>query len=68
LSDVDLIRQKREAVEDMLTSRKAEAPLDIILSLDDKRLDLVREINRLREERNKITEKIPKCKDSAVKQ
>ncbi|HOB30178.1 MAG TPA: serine--tRNA ligase [Bacillota bacterium] len=66
--DVDLIRQNREAVEDMLKRRNADAPLDDILALDDKRLDLVREINRLREERNRITQQIPGCKDAAEKQ
>ena len=63
--DVDLIRQNREIVEDMLKRRNADAPLDDILALDDKRLDLVREINRLREERNRITQQIPGCKDAA---
>ncbi len=65
--DVELIRQDREAVEDMLRRRNTEAPLDKILSLDDKRLTLVRNINQMREERNRITETIPKCSDAAEK-
>ena len=65
--DVAVIRQDRKAVEEMLARRNAEAPLDTILSLDDKRIDLVREINGLREERNRVTEKIPTCTDPAEK-
>ncbi len=65
--DVAVIRQDRKAVEEMLARRNAEAPLDTILSLDDRRIDLVREINGLREERNRVTEKIPTCTDPAAK-
>ena len=65
--DVAVIRQDRKAVEEMLARRNAEAPLDTILSLDDRRIDLVREINGLREERNRVTEKIPTCTDPAEK-
>ncbi len=65
--DVAVIRQDRKAVEEMLARRNTEAPLDTILSLDDKRVELVREINVLREERNRVTEQIPACKDPAEK-
>ena len=65
--DVELIRQDRESVEDMLRRRKVQAPLDKILSLDDRRLTLVRKINQMREQRNKITESIPKCSDATEK-
>jgi seryl-tRNA synthetase len=57
--DVALIRNDRKAVEEMLAKRNTEAPLDTILSLDDRRVDLVREINALREQRNKVTQQIP---------
>ena len=65
--DVELIRQDRKSVEDMLRRRKVQAPLDKILSLDDRRLTLVRKINQMREQRNKITESIPKCSDATEK-
>ena len=65
--DVELIRQDRESVEDMLRRRKVQAPLDKILSLDDRRLTLVRKTNQMREQRNKISESIPKCSDANEK-
>ncbi len=65
--DVTLIRRDRDAVEKMLKLRNTEAPLDLILSLDDKRITLVRKINDLREQRNTITKQIPSCKDPAQK-
>ena len=52
----------------MLAKRNTDAPLDTILSLDDKRLELVRHINTLREQRNKVTEQIPACQDPEEKQ
>ncbi|HOV66216.1 MAG TPA: hypothetical protein PLR48_04605 [Bacillota bacterium] len=45
--DVELIRQDRKSVEDMLRRRKVQAPLDKILSLDDRRLTLVRKTNQM---------------------
>ncbi|HHX10599.1 MAG TPA: serine--tRNA ligase [Firmicutes bacterium] len=66
--DVALIRNDRKAVEEMLAKRNTEAPLDTILSLDDRRVDLVREINALREQRNKVTQQIPACRDPQEKQ
>ncbi len=66
--DVTVIRQNRKAVEEMLARRNTEAPLDTIISLDDRRIELVREINQLREERNRASERIPKCKDQTEKQ
>jgi len=66
--DIALIRNDRKAVEEMLAKRNTEAPLDTILSLDDKRLELVREVNGLREQRNKVTQQIPGCKDPEEKQ
>ncbi|MGI6627754.1 MAG: serine--tRNA ligase [Bacillota bacterium] len=65
--DVAVIRQNRKAVEEMLSKRNTEAPLNTILSLDDRRIELVREINGLREERNRVTEKIPACADPGEK-
>jgi seryl-tRNA synthetase len=66
--DVALIRNDRKAVEEMLAKRNTQAPLDTILSLDDKRLELVRQINVLREQRNRVTQQIPACKDPGEKQ
>jgi len=65
--DVALVRENRKAVEEMLAKRNTDAPLDTIISLDDRRVELVREINMLREERNRVSEKIPTCKDPAEK-
>ncbi|HHW17566.1 MAG TPA: serine--tRNA ligase [Firmicutes bacterium] len=61
--DVEILKKDRTAVERMLKMRGEEAPLDTILSLDEQRAGLVRQINELREERNRISDQVKSCKD-----
>lgn len=61
--DVEILKKDRAAVERMLKMRGEEAPLDTILSLDERRAGLVRQINELREERNRISDQVKSCKD-----
>ncbi len=61
--DVGILRENRPLVEDMLRRRKATAPLDLILQLDEERSALVRQVNDLREERNRITAKVSRQSD-----
>ncbi len=63
--DIEILRSDRAAVEEMLKKRSAEAPLDRILELDRKRAELVRTVNVLREERNKLSGEIKGIKDEA---
>jgi len=65
--DVDIIKKDRALVEEMLKKRGAEAPIDRILSLDEERLALVRKINSLREERNRLSQEVKTCKDQATR-
>lgn len=66
--DVDVIKKDRPMVEEMLKKRGEEAPLDDILSLDSDRLALVRKINSLREERNRISQEVKTCKDPQARE
>ena len=61
--DIAILRKDRAAVEEMLNKRGATAPLDELLALDEERLTLVRDINRLREERNRLSEATRTCHD-----
>lgn len=61
--DVGILRQNRPLVEDMLRRRGSAAPLDLILQLDEERAALVRQVNDLREERNRITAEVSRQKD-----
>ncbi|HHY76013.1 MAG TPA: serine--tRNA ligase [Firmicutes bacterium] len=63
--DIEILRKDRAAVEEMLKKRSTEAPLDRILELDQRRLELVRTVNVLREERNRLSEEIKGIKDAA---
>ncbi|NLA60955.1 MAG: serine--tRNA ligase [Firmicutes bacterium] len=63
--DIEILRTNRAAVEEMLKKRSTEAPLDRILELDRKRIDLVRTVNVLREERNRLSGEIKGIKDAA---
>ena len=63
--DIEILKNDRAAVEEMLKKRSTEAPLDRILELDRKRAELVRTVNVLREERNKLSGQIKGIKDAA---
>lgn len=56
--DVNLIRNNRAAVEEMLARRQAEAPLDEIVALDERRAVLAGRVTSLGEERNRLSQQI----------
>ena len=53
--DINYIRANRQKVEDAIRNKAYEIDLDEILKLDDSRKELSREIDALRQERNKIS-------------
>ncbi|MCQ2570843.1 MAG: serine--tRNA ligase [Candidatus Saccharibacteria bacterium] len=53
--DINFIRANRQKVEDAIHNKVYDIDLDEILRLDDERKELSREIDELRQERNKIS-------------
>ncbi len=66
--DLQLIRNDPEAVKKAIESLGAEAPIDEILNLDEKRRELLVEVEGLRHERNVTSKKIGQMKDEAERQ
>jgi seryl-tRNA synthetase len=66
--DLQLIREDPEAVKKAIESLGAEAPIDEILSLDEKRRELLQEVEGLRHERNVTSKKIGQMKDEDERQ
>ncbi len=66
--DLDLIRQRPELVKAALVDLNAEAPIDQILDLDERRRSLLTEVEALRAERNARSKEIGRMKDSAARQ
>jgi seryl-tRNA synthetase len=60
--DLRLIRTEPDLVRAALARRGADAPLDEILSLDERRRALLTEVERLRAEQNKASEAIAAAK------
>ena len=56
--DINLIRNDRAAVEEMLARRQAQAPLDQIVELDNRRAALAGQVTALGEERNRLSQQI----------
>ena len=56
--DINLIRNDRAAVEEMLARRQAQAPLDQIVQLDNRRAALAGQVTALGEERNRLSQQI----------
>ncbi len=66
--DIDLIRQRPELVKAALVDLNAEAPIDQILDLDERRRSLLTEVEALRAERNAASKEIGRMKDTAARQ
>jgi seryl-tRNA synthetase len=66
--DIDLIREKPEVVKAALADLNAEAPIDQILYLDERRRALLTEVEALRARRNTVSKEIGRMKDGARRQ
>ncbi|MEJ2212103.1 MAG: serine--tRNA ligase [Anaerolineae bacterium] len=66
--DINLIREKPEMVKAAMADLNAEAPIDEILRLDEKRRTLLTEVEALRAERNTVSKEIGRMKDKDARQ
>jgi seryl-tRNA synthetase len=65
---IQFIREHTEAVRQSLRDRQSSAPLDEILSVDERRRELLAETERLRAEQNAAGKKIGAARDAAARQ
>ena len=64
--DINLIREKPDVVRKALRDRQENpSPVDTILQLDEKRRNLLNEVEALKAERNAVSKEIGKQKDAA---
>ena len=61
--DIKLIRDNTDLVRQALEKRGEDAPLDQILSLDERRRQLLHEMETLRAERNEVSKQLGKTAD-----
>lgn len=66
--DLRLIREEPELVRDGLNKLGAEAPLDEIIELDERRRELLQQVEELRHQRNVTSDKIGKMKSQQERQ
>jgi seryl-tRNA synthetase len=66
--DLRLIREEPEVVRDGLNKLGADAPLDEIISLDERRRELLQQVEELRHQRNVTSDKIGKMKNQAERE
>ena len=67
--DINLIREQPEVVRKSLKDRQMDAsPVDSILKLDEKRRELLTEVETLKAERNATSKEIGKMKDQEARQ
>ena len=60
--DLKLIRENPEKVKERLKTRGEEYPIDLVLELDKKRRELLKEVESLRHLRKELSEKIGRLK------
>jgi seryl-tRNA synthetase len=65
--DIRMIRENTEDVKDAIRSLQAEAPIDEIVALDEKRRQNLQELEDLRHERNVTSKEIGRMKDAATR-
>jgi seryl-tRNA synthetase len=67
--DINLIRERPEIVRKSLKDRQMDAsPVDAILKLDEKRRELLTEVETLKAERNAVSKEIGQMKDASARQ
>ncbi len=66
--DIRMIRENTEDVKDAIRNLQAEAPIDEIVALDEKRRQNLQELEDLRHERNVTSKEIGRMKDAAPRE
>jgi seryl-tRNA synthetase len=67
--DLNLIRENPEIVRKALTDRQMDpSPVDMVLSLDSERRNLLTQVEKLKAERNVVSKEISQSKDPATRQ
>ncbi len=65
--ELGYIREHADEVRQALAHLNAEAPIDEILELDERRRALLAEVETLRAERNRVSKEIPRTQDAQAK-
>jgi seryl-tRNA synthetase len=66
--DIEQLRREPEEVKRALSRRGIEAPIDHVLELDERRRELLTEVEGLRAERNAASKEIGRIRDKTVRQ
>ena len=67
--DINLFREQSELVREALTKRREDpAPVDQVLELDERRRDLIQQVETLKAERNVVSKEIGKMNDQAERE
>ena len=66
--DLSFIREHPAEVKEALNKLNTVAPIDEILALDVKRRDAIKEVERLKAQRNTVSKEIGRMKDNAARQ
>jgi seryl-tRNA synthetase len=67
--DLNLIREKPEQIKKSLSARQMEtSPVERILQLDEKRREIIQQVETLKAERNAVSKEIGKMKDPQARQ
>lgn len=67
--DINLFREQPDLVREALTQRREDpAPVDQVLELDERRRELIQQVETLKAERNVVSKEIGKMSDQAERQ
>ena len=57
--DIKLIRNNTDLVKDVISKRNMTLDVDVFLSIDKEKLELIQKIDELRELKNKFNKELP---------
>lgn len=61
--DIKIIRNEKDLVKDIIQKRNMNLDVEKFLEIDEKKLDLIKKVDELRELKNKVSKEIPNLKD-----
>ncbi|MBN1537965.1 MAG: serine--tRNA ligase [Anaerolineales bacterium] len=67
--DLNIIREQPELIKKSLSDRQMEiSPVDLIIQLDEKRREIIQQVETLKAERNAVSKEIGRMKDPLARQ
>ncbi len=66
--DIKFIREHKDLVKEAVTKKKSSVDIDVLIALDDKRLELLKKVEALRAQQNSVSGSVAGAQDPSVRE